>query len=56
MRKHGKLVTNGGRVIGVTALAATVRRASELATAAAAKIRFEGAFFRRDIGISEHSS
>lgn len=56
MRKHGKLVTNGGRVIGVTALAATVRRASELATAAAAKIRFDGAFFRRDIGISEHSS
>ncbi len=49
-RKNGKLVTNGGRVIGVTALAATVARASALATEAAAKIRFEGAFFRKDIG------
>ena len=51
-RKGGKLVTNGGRVLGVTALAATAARASELATEAAGKIRFEGAFFRRDIGRS----
>lgn len=51
-RKDGKLVTNGGRVIGVTALAATPTRASELATLAAAEVRFEGAFFRRDIGAS----
>jgi len=49
-RKGGKLVTNGGRVLAVTALAATVERASELATQAAGRIRFEGAFFRRDIG------
>ena len=50
-RKDGKLVTNGGRVLGVTALAATSARAAELAREAAAKIHFEGAFFRRDIGV-----
>ena len=44
------MVTNGGRVFAVTALAATIERASELATGAAAEIRFDGAFFRRDIG------
>jgi phosphoribosylamine--glycine ligase len=49
-RKNGKIVTNGGRVLGVTALAATVERASALASEAAAKIRFDGAFYRRDIG------
>jgi phosphoribosylamine--glycine ligase len=49
-RKDGKIVTNGGRVLGVTALAATVARASELASEAASRIRFDGAFFRRDIG------
>jgi phosphoribosylamine--glycine ligase len=51
-RKDGKLVTNGGRVLGVTALAGTAARASELARQAAALIQFEGAFFRRDIGLS----
>ncbi len=50
VRKHGKLLTNGGRVLSITALAATHERACELATAAAAKIRFPGAFFRSDIG------
>ncbi len=48
--KGGKVVTAGGRVIGVTALAATLERASELAGLAASKIRFEGAFYRPDIG------
>ena len=51
-RKDGKLVTNGGRVLGVTALAATAARASELSRQAAALVQFEGAFFRRDIGVS----
>jgi phosphoribosylamine--glycine ligase len=49
-RKDGKVVTAGGRVLGVTALAATGTRAAELAREAASKIRFAGAFFRRDIG------
>jgi phosphoribosylamine--glycine ligase len=51
-RKGGKLVTNGGRVLAVTALAETVERASALASEAASKIQFEGAFHRRDIGRS----
>ncbi len=46
----GNLVTAGGRVFGVTALAADLARAQELANEAASKIRFPGAFFRRDIG------
>lgn len=50
-RKDGKLVTNGGRVLGVTALADSGARAAELARAAAACIRFDGAFFRHDIGV-----
>jgi len=50
-RKDGKLVTNGGRVLGVTALASTSARAAELAREAASRVRFEGAFFRRDIGM-----
>jgi phosphoribosylamine--glycine ligase len=48
--KAGKVVTAGGRVIGVTALAASLERASELASLAAGKIRFDGAFHRSDIG------
>jgi len=43
-------VTAGGRVVGVTALAGSLDRARENALAAAAKVRFKGAFFRRDIG------
>ena len=46
----GQLVTAGGRVLGVTALAADLGRARDLATLAASRIRFPGAFFRRDIG------
>ncbi len=50
MNAEGAVVTSGGRVFGVTAVAANLARAQELANAAAGKIRFEGAFFRRDIG------
>jgi phosphoribosylamine--glycine ligase len=46
----GELVTNGGRVLGVTAIGADLRSARDLANAACAEIRFEGAFYRRDIG------
>jgi phosphoribosylamine--glycine ligase len=46
----GALVTAGGRVFGVTALAANLARAQAVANEAARQIRFEGAFFRRDIG------
>jgi len=44
-----EVVTNGGRVLGVTAWAEDLARAREAAYAAVDKIRFDGAQFRRDI-------
>lgn len=50
-RRDGeRLVTSGGRVLGVTALAPTLSEARTKAYAAVAGIGFEGAQFRRDIG------
>ncbi len=48
--KDGRLVTAGGRVLGVTCAAEDLKTAVERATKAAAMVRFDGAFFRRDIG------
>ncbi|MDY7108867.1 MAG: phosphoribosylamine--glycine ligase [Planctomycetota bacterium] len=48
--EQGELVTSGGRVLGVTALAGDLQAARDLANAACEKIHFDGAFFRRDIG------
>ncbi len=48
--EDGIPVTAGGRVVGVTALAADLRRAQTLANAAADTVRFTGGFHRRDIG------
>ncbi|HYL65045.1 MAG TPA: phosphoribosylamine--glycine ligase [Candidatus Methylomirabilis sp.] len=45
-------VTNGGRVLGVSASAATLEAALALAYAAVAKIHFDGMHYRRDIGAS----
>ncbi|MSR43582.1 MAG: phosphoribosylamine--glycine ligase [Pedosphaera sp.] len=47
--KDGRVVTNGGRVLGVTAWRPTLMEARDAAYAAVEKIRFEGAQFRRDI-------
>lgn len=47
----GKLVTSGGRVLAVTATGPTVQAAADRAYARAASIKFEGAFFRRDIAL-----
>ncbi|HSH96461.1 MAG TPA: phosphoribosylglycinamide synthetase C domain-containing protein, partial [Roseimicrobium sp.] len=47
--KDGAVVTNGGRVLGVTSWAKDLRSAQQAAYAAVEKIRFEGAQFRRDI-------
>jgi phosphoribosylamine---glycine ligase len=44
------LVTNGGRVLGVTAVAASLQEALDRAYQAMAEIQFEGMYFRRDIG------
>ncbi len=48
--KDNKLVTSGGRVLGVTATAATLEQAVEKAYSAAGRIRFDGAYCRKDIG------
>ena len=49
-KKDGEIVTNGGRVLGVTALGATLEEARAKAYAAADKICFHGKQLRRDIG------
>ena len=49
-RRDGQLVTAGGRVLSVTAVADDVPRAIETAYEAVGRIRFEGMHFRRDIG------
>jgi len=46
-----KVVTAGGRVLGVTAWAENLQKARLLAYEAVARIRFEGAFWRSDIGV-----
>jgi phosphoribosylamine--glycine ligase len=52
-RAGGALVTSGGRVLAVTALADSFAEATERSQAGAALVEFEGAFFRRDIGWRE---
>ena len=46
-----RVVSAGGRVLGVTALAPNLAEARDRAYAAAGKIRFEGCHFRRDIAV-----
>ena len=46
----GRVVVNGGRVLGVTALGSTIEYAIERAYDAAARIRWDGAYYRKDIG------
>ncbi|WP_283608089.1 phosphoribosylamine--glycine ligase [Faecalispora anaeroviscerum] len=45
-----EFVTNGGRVLGVTATGETLEKALEQAYRAVSGIHFEGAHYRRDIG------
>jgi phosphoribosylamine--glycine ligase len=45
-----QLVTDGGRVLGVTALGDTIAQAQQRAYQAMTKIHFEGMHYRRDIG------
>ena len=51
--QDGKLVTAGGRVLAVTALAPTIAAAAARSREAAAAIEFEGKQYRRDIGWRE---
>ncbi len=48
--KGGRLVTAGGRVLNVCAMGHSLKDAQRKANAACERIRFEGGFFRRDIG------
>ena len=52
--ENAQVVTNGGRVLGITALGATLEEARAKAYAAADKISFEGKQLRRDIGAQEN--
>jgi phosphoribosylamine--glycine ligase len=47
--KDGKIVTAGGRVLGVTALGNTIGEAQKKAYNAVEKIKFEKAYWRKDI-------
>ena len=47
--RDGDVVTNGGRVLGVTALGRQIAEAKARAYEAVNKIKFDGAYWRRDI-------
>lgn len=48
--ENGKLLTNGGRVLGVTKIADTLEQAIKLSYNAVEKISFGNAYYRHDIG------
>ncbi|MBE6029777.1 MAG: phosphoribosylamine--glycine ligase [Clostridiales bacterium] len=47
---NGRLLTSGGRVLGVTSVAPTLKEAIDTAYENAARIQFENAYYRKDIG------
>ena len=49
--KDGKIVTSGGRVLGVVAKGADIEEARKKVYANAEKISFDGMYYRKDIGI-----
>jgi phosphoribosylamine--glycine ligase len=48
--KDGKIVTSGGRVLGATAVEDTLEKAIDSAYKLVEKIKFENAYYRKDIG------
>ncbi|MBR5987859.1 MAG: phosphoribosylamine--glycine ligase, partial [Clostridia bacterium] len=48
--QDGKLVTSGGRVLGVTAVAGNLKEAIAAAYEKVKSVRFENAYYRKDIG------
>ena len=48
--EDGKLLTSGGRVLGVTAIADTLQEAIDASYGMVEKIHFDNAFYRHDIG------
>lgn len=53
---HNRIVTDGGRVLGITALGDTIAAARSRAYAAVEKISFPGMHFRRDIGLKAEAA
>jgi len=49
-RADGKIVTSGGRVLGITAMGENLREALDNAYSCIGKVRFENMHYRRDIG------
>ena len=49
-KENEKLLTNGGRVLGITNIADTLDKAIKLSYEDAKQISFEGAYYRKDIG------
>lgn len=52
-RHEGAVLTAGGRVLAATGLGTTLTEAAERSRRAAREIRFEGRYFRSDIGWRE---
>jgi len=48
--QDNRVVTNGGRVLGVTALGKTIKEAIDSAYSAVSHIHWDGAYYRKDIG------
>ena len=53
--QEGRLVTNGGRILGVTAVGDSLAEARTAAYAAAAHVDFAGVRYRRDIASFAHA-
>ncbi|MFA5750725.1 MAG: phosphoribosylamine--glycine ligase [Candidatus Paceibacterota bacterium] len=49
-KENEKIITNGGRVLGVSAVGRTLKEALDIAYEAINKISFEGMQYRKDIG------
>lgn len=49
-KQNGKIVTNGGRVLGVTGLGNTIKDAIDWTYNGVGNIHFEGMYYRKDIG------
>lgn len=48
--ENGKLLTNGGRVLGVTAVGSNLKEAIEKAYELTKKVNFQNQYYRKDIG------
>ena len=51
--ENGEIVTNGGRVLGITALGSTLQEAADRAYAICDQVEFDTKYLRRDIGAKE---